>query len=127
MKKYNLTSNQSDRINFDEMVSRWAYQDAKENTGLFVDETWKQFNIDEVDDVEEAEVRFRTIYPTVYKHTALNLLCDELENIEDAVIVYDTGSEVFGEFANGQEAIKAIRHSNLNWWVMQENPSFEIK
>lgn len=64
MSKFNLSSNQSDRINFDQTVHNFAYESAQyadenELSQEVITEYWNQFsdNLD-TDDLEEAEARF---------------------------------------------------------------------
>jgi hypothetical protein len=65
MAKYNLSSSQADRINYDEDVRRFAYDCASESeikflTNQITEAYWQQYsnNLD-TDDFKEAEARFK--------------------------------------------------------------------
>lgn len=60
------------------------------------------------------------------KKEVLERFAKKIETVKEPVRVYDTGQDVFGEFANGQEAAEAVRKSNPDWWAMAEEPTYEV-
>jgi len=73
MARFNLSSSQSDRINYDQEVKSYAYDCASESktsklTNQIIETYWEQFsdNLD-TDDIEEAEARFKDMFPEGWK------------------------------------------------------------
>ena len=71
--KYNLSSSQSDRINFDEMLERAAeatlnavsdeIPNIKKEANIFIGNMWEtESEFIDTDDMEEAKARFFSVY-----------------------------------------------------------------